>query len=88
VAFARRLFRELEEVCDRCAAGGFESVRPDFEARFRMAGRPVTIAELGGERIMGVALGIDDHGALRLERAGGEEIRVIAGDVTVAKEGP
>jgi BirA family biotin operon repressor/biotin-[acetyl-CoA-carboxylase] ligase len=88
VAFTRRLFRELEGVFDRCAAGSFESVRPDFESRFRMAGRPVTVAELGGERITGVALGIDDHGALRLESARGEEIRVIAGDVTVAKESP
>ena len=34
-----------------------------------------------------VALGIDANGALRVRRDDGAEIRVIAGDVTIVKEG-
>ena len=88
VAFTRRLYARLERVLDRCAAQGFESLRADFEARFRMAGRPVRVVELGAGEIRGVALGIDASGALRLRREDGSETRVIAGDVTIAKEKP
>jgi BirA family biotin operon repressor/biotin-[acetyl-CoA-carboxylase] ligase len=87
VAFARRLYARLEEVLDLCAERGFEAVRPAFEARFAMAGRRVRVTDLGGQGIEGVALGIDAQGALRLRRDDGSESRVIAGDVTVAKEG-
>jgi BirA family biotin operon repressor/biotin-[acetyl-CoA-carboxylase] ligase len=87
VAFARRLYEHLEQVLDRCAARGFEALRPAFEARFRMAGRPLRVSELGGASFAGVALGIDADGALRVRREDGSETRVVAGDVRIAKEG-
>jgi BirA family biotin operon repressor/biotin-[acetyl-CoA-carboxylase] ligase len=86
VAFARRLYERLEQVLDRCAARGFEALRPAFEARFRMAGRPLRVVELGGASFAGVALGIDADGALRVRREDGSETRVVAGDVRIAKE--
>ena len=43
--------------------------------------------DLAGKEILGVALGIDSNGALRVRRDDGDEIRVIAGDVTIVKEG-
>lgn len=86
VAFARRLYGTLEEVFDLHARGGFGAVRPRFESWFRMAGRPVTVLGLGGRRLAGTALGIDDHGELRVRREDGEVERVIAGDVTLAKK--
>jgi biotin-(acetyl-CoA carboxylase) ligase len=73
-------------VLDRCAAAGFDAVRNAFEARFRMAGRRIVAVELGGEKIEGMALGIDKDGALRVARDDGSETRVIAADVTLAKE--
>jgi BirA family biotin operon repressor/biotin-[acetyl-CoA-carboxylase] ligase len=88
VAFARRLYTRLERALERCAAEGFEALRPAFEARFRMAGRPVRVAELGGGETRGIALGIDSTGALRVRRDDGTEARVVAGDVTLAREGP
>jgi BirA family biotin operon repressor/biotin-[acetyl-CoA-carboxylase] ligase len=88
IAFVCRLFERLEETLDRCAASGFESVRPTFEARFHMAGRRVRVVDVGGEHTEGVALGIDAEGALRLRLDDGGETRVIAGDVTLAKDGP
>jgi BirA family biotin operon repressor/biotin-[acetyl-CoA-carboxylase] ligase len=85
VAFARRLYNGLERTLDRCAASGFGSIRPAFEAYFKMAGRPVEVVDLAGARTRGRALGIDEGGALRIEREDGAVVRVVAGDVTVAK---
>ena len=86
VAFTRRLFERLELALDTCAAQGFRGLRSDFEARFRMAGRPVRVVELGAEETRGIAVGIDEDGALRVRREDGTETRVVAGDVTLAKE--
>jgi BirA family biotin operon repressor/biotin-[acetyl-CoA-carboxylase] ligase len=86
VVFARRLYQHLERTLDTCAAEGFDGVRPAFEARFRMAGRRVHVLELGAGETQGTALGIDADGALRLRRDDGVETRVVAGDVTLAKE--
>jgi BirA family biotin operon repressor/biotin-[acetyl-CoA-carboxylase] ligase len=86
VAFARDLYACLEDVLDGIAAGGFDAVRPRFEARFRMTGRRVRVLETGGGGFEGCVLGIDGDGALRLERADGTAQRVVAGDVTLAKE--
>lgn len=86
LAFTRCLFQHLDAILDRCSAAGFDAVRPEFEARFRMAGRRVRVLDLGAGETSGVALGIDKDGALRVARDDGTEARVIAGDVTLAKE--
>ena len=52
----------------------------------RMAGRRICVVALAGTEMQGIALGIDADGALRLRLDDGEETRVIAGDVTIAKE--
>ena len=85
-AFARCLYNRLESTLDACAQGGFAAVRPDFEARFRMPGRRVRVVDLDGSVLAGRALGIDADGALRVRRDDGQEVRVVAGDVTLAKE--
>lgn len=84
-AFARRLYGTLEAVLDAHVQRGFESVRPRFEARFRMAGRRVEVSELSGAVLRGTALGVDADGALRVRREDdGRAVRVLAGDVTLA----
>jgi BirA family biotin operon repressor/biotin-[acetyl-CoA-carboxylase] ligase len=88
IAFARRLYGTLERVFDACADKGFDAVRPCFEARFHMAGRRVRVHESGGPELSGTARGIDADGALLVEREDGHVTRVIAGDVTLAKEAP
>jgi len=87
VVFARRLYNRLERTLDACAHGGFAAVRPRFESRFRMPGRRVEVVELDGSRTAGVALDIEADGALRVRRDDGQQVRVVAGDVTLAKEG-
>jgi BirA family biotin operon repressor/biotin-[acetyl-CoA-carboxylase] ligase len=86
VEFARRLYGNLEEVLGTCAESGFDAVRHRFIDRFQMRGRRVRVIQLDGAERSGKALGIDAHGALRLETPDGEEVRVVAGDVTIAKE--
>jgi BirA family biotin operon repressor/biotin-[acetyl-CoA-carboxylase] ligase len=92
IAFTRTLFQRLEERLDQHACGGFEALRPRFEEFFRMRGEPVGIEELDGRRIEGVAHGIAANGALEVEPTSGEQageiLRVMAGDVTLAKRAP
>ncbi len=92
VAFARRLFENLEGQLDLHERGGFDAVRPRFEFFFRMRGEPVGVEEMGGGRLDGLARGIAADGALEVEvREGprrGEIVRVMAGDVTLAKPTP
>ena len=84
-AFARRLCEALEPLLELCEQRGFAGVLPAFDAWFRMRGRRVRVAGLGGDVREGTVLGVDAEGALRLAAAHGE-IRVVAGDVTILKE--
>jgi BirA family biotin operon repressor/biotin-[acetyl-CoA-carboxylase] ligase len=84
-AFTRCLFERLETQLERCASQGFAGVLPAFETWFRMRGRRVRVAGLGGDVLEGEVLGVDATGALRLDGAKGET-RVVAGDVTLLKE--
>jgi BirA family biotin operon repressor/biotin-[acetyl-CoA-carboxylase] ligase len=86
-AFTRSLFGALERTLEVHARGGFAGVRPAFESRFRMAGRRVRVRELDGSETAGAVRGIDADGALLVERADGRVERVVAGDVTLVKEG-
>ncbi|MDH3520300.1 MAG: biotin--[acetyl-CoA-carboxylase] ligase [Myxococcales bacterium] len=88
IAFARCLFQHLETLLDACAEKGFRAVLPRFQARFQMGGRHVRVIERDGSEIAGTVRGIDTDGALLLTVEGGEELRVIAGDVTLDKERP
>jgi BirA family biotin operon repressor/biotin-[acetyl-CoA-carboxylase] ligase len=87
-AFARTLYVRLEELLELHAAGGFDAIRPRFEARFRMAGRPVSVRDLNGPELRGSAEGIDDDGALLVRCEDGRLERVLAGDVTLSASGP
>ncbi len=88
-AFARRMYHGLETALDAHAAGGFAAVRPRFERHFRMRGRPVEVREMGGREgtieTAGICRGIDDDGALRVERSDGSIARIVAGDVTLRR---
>jgi BirA family biotin operon repressor/biotin-[acetyl-CoA-carboxylase] ligase len=86
IEFARRLYGNLEEVLDTCAERGFDAVRHRFNDRFKMRGRQIRVIQLDGSEQSGKARGIDAQGALRLETPDGEEVRIVAGDVTIAKE--
>ncbi len=86
IRFARSMYGKLESIFDVCEQRGFEAVRPSFEARFHMAGRRIRVLSLDGSELSGTAVGIDADGALLVRKPDGDEVRVIAGDVTFAKE--
>jgi BirA family biotin operon repressor/biotin-[acetyl-CoA-carboxylase] ligase len=86
-AFTRRLLAALEDALDAHARGGFAAVRPRFEARFRMTGRRVRVRELDGSETAGSVRGIDADGALLVEGTDRRVARVVAGDVTLVKQG-
>ena len=92
VAFTRRLFERLEVQLDQHASGGFRALRPRFESFFRMAGRRIGVQEIGAARFDGTAIGVAPDGALEVEidegPRQGERVRVMAGDVTLAKPTP
>jgi BirA family transcriptional regulator, biotin operon repressor / biotin---[acetyl-CoA-carboxylase] ligase len=90
ISFARRLYHELEQALNAFEKGGFQALRPRFEERFRMPGRPVRVLEIAPRgstpvETTGVCRGIDTDGALLVERRDGEIARVLAGDVTVIR---
>jgi len=86
IAFTRRLLENLEHALDTCAEKGFSGILPRFQARFRMVGRHVRVLELDGSQISGVVHGIGTDGALLLSTEDADEIRIVAGDVTLEKE--
>ena len=86
--FTQLLYSILEEVMDLHFEAGFEAVQPQFEAFFKMKGRRIRVANMDGREIEGRTIGIADQGALELEIDSGERVQVLAGDVTICKEGP
>lgn len=87
LAFTRKLYGILEDVFDLHTQAGFASLRARFDPWFRMPGHAVEVHGMGGEFLTGTALGIASDGALEVERADGRIERVIAGDVTLSRDG-
>ena len=81
IAFAADLFGAFERRYDEFCAGGFGALRPRWESYSALTGKAVRV-EGAGEVFEGTAIGVDDHGALRVRTRSGETSRVIAGDVT------
>ena len=88
VSFTQRLYRILEDVLDAHAAGGLARLRPRFDRHFHMRGRRITVAEVRGDMIEGVAAGIGPNGALEIDLPSGERRELLAGDVTICKDDP
>jgi BirA family biotin operon repressor/biotin-[acetyl-CoA-carboxylase] ligase len=86
VVFTQRLFENLESAIDLHSEGGFASLRSRFESYFRMPGREVTVQSGSAPDCRGRVRGISSDGALELEAEDGSVSRVIAGDVSLAKE--
>ncbi|MDG2334034.1 MAG: biotin--[acetyl-CoA-carboxylase] ligase [Myxococcota bacterium] len=88
VAFTRRLFEKLENILDEHEKGGLDRLRPRFDAHFHMLGRRITVAEINGQSVEGIAAGVAPNGALLLDRPSGERLELLAGDVTICKDPP
>ena len=81
-AFAARLLIHLEEHYARFVRDGFAALRPLWEARSCLHGAGVRI-DSGGGSVDGIVVGLADDGCLVVRTPAGEDVRVVAGDVTV-----
>jgi len=79
-AFAAGLARRLEDWLDLHAAQGFRPVRERWRALSATLGQEVLVTSERRE-IRGVAIDVDEDGALRIRTGDGTEERVLAGDV-------
>ncbi len=79
-AFAAALAKRLEDWLDLHAAQGFRPVRERWRALSATLGQEVLVTSERRE-VRGVAVDIDEDGALRIRTADGAEERILAGDV-------
>jgi BirA family biotin operon repressor/biotin-[acetyl-CoA-carboxylase] ligase len=76
---------ELESVYLSLQNGQFGMVHSQWEAALETVGRRVSVADSGGV-VTGRALRVDADGALVVRVDGGEERRMLAGDVGFARD--
>lgn len=81
-AFTRALLAALDDLYDHYLRFGFAPVKDEWISRCNVLGRRVRVS-FGKEVLEGEALGIDDDGALLVDRGGNSPDRVLAGDVTL-----
>lgn len=82
-ALAAALVDALAEVLASYASMGFAPYRAEFEAADWLRGRSIRLEEKPGEAVEGVARGIEEDGALRVELGDGQVRRVRSADVSV-----
>lgn len=85
VEFTRALLTALDSLYDDFLEHGFALVREEWLRRSMVQGRMVRISS-GSEVSEGIVGGIDEDGALLLQRGDGVFERVLAGDVTVLEK--
>jgi BirA family biotin operon repressor/biotin-[acetyl-CoA-carboxylase] ligase len=77
------LVRFLDRLEERMGAEPWESVIAEWKTRSVTLNRPVRIVAAGNE-FLGVALDVDENGALLLQQADGKIVPVIYGDCFLA----
>jgi BirA family biotin operon repressor/biotin-[acetyl-CoA-carboxylase] ligase len=80
VAFARALFRHVEQLYELYLLKGFTPLLRAWESLFELTGQPAEVD--CRERVLrGIVEGLDSDGALLLRLPNGETERILAGDV-------
>jgi BirA family biotin operon repressor/biotin-[acetyl-CoA-carboxylase] ligase len=82
VEFTRALLLAFDRLYDNYLAHGYDSIRKEWLSRSIVLGRKVKISFEESESV-GIVSGIDDYGALLLQKSDGEISRVLAGDVSL-----
>ena len=80
------LLLELKRVLDDFAARGFAALRAEWEACHALQDQRVRLALPDGSHVAGVARGVTDEGALRLELASGSVQVFHAGEISLRAE--
>jgi BirA family biotin operon repressor/biotin-[acetyl-CoA-carboxylase] ligase len=85
VALARELGAAVAATVERFAATGLAPWLDGWRARDLLAGRPIEVLHPDGRREAGIARGVDDDGALRVDLDDGRRERLIGGEVSVRR---
>lgn len=83
-AFARTLLEELDKLYGTFLDDGYEPIREEWLRRSAMEGQTVLVTNPGYE-LTGVVKGIDEYGALLVQKDDGEYEQILAGDVQLVK---
>ena len=78
----QRFLQAFEPAMDALEAGGFAAIRPEYEAVSATIGQRVQVIS-PTETYTGLARGVEDTGALLVEREDGQCCQVLCGDVSV-----
>lgn len=78
----QRFLQAFEPAMDALEAGGFAAIRQEYEAASATIGQRVQVIS-PGETYTGLARGVEDTGALLVEREDGRCCQVLCGDVSV-----
>jgi BirA family biotin operon repressor/biotin-[acetyl-CoA-carboxylase] ligase len=85
VALARELGAAVAAVVQGFARTGLAPYLDRWRARDLLAGRPIEVLHPDGRRASGLARGVDDDGALRVDFGDGRRDRLIGGEVSVRR---
>ena len=83
IAFTRTLLETLDELYGRYLDGWYAGIREEWLSYCGVIGRRVRVSDAATVVREGTATGIDDNGALLVERDDGGIERVLSGDVTL-----
>ncbi len=81
IDFIQTLYMNMERWYKEYIKNGFEPVRKAWTDYFNMRGKMVKVQQLNNV-IKGIAIGIDNDGALLLKGKDGKVARILSGDVT------
>ena len=82
IDFIQTLYLNMERWYKEYIKNGFEPVRKAWTDYFNMRGKMVKVQQLNSV-VEGIAIGIDNDGALLLKGKDGKVERILSGDVTV-----
>ncbi|MCL6620685.1 MAG: biotin--[acetyl-CoA-carboxylase] ligase [Syntrophobacterales bacterium] len=80
IRLLRAWLEDFEALYELFLARRFPEILAEWQARTVTLGRPVRVRQ-GEEDLCGVAVGVDPEGALLLQTAGGQVVRVTSGEV-------
>ncbi len=83
INFARRLLEELDALYDGYLGGGYPAIREEWLSLCGVINRRVLVSDGGAPSREGVAVGIEENGALLLRRDDGRIEAIYTGDVSL-----
>ncbi|WP_245983277.1 biotin--[acetyl-CoA-carboxylase] ligase [Ammoniphilus oxalaticus] len=77
----KRLLEKLEELYFLYVEQGFSAIKPRWEAHALMLGKPITARRVNSATLQGIAIGIDEQGALLLRMEDGRTEHIYSADI-------